>query len=70
MIACLGMAAQGVMTKEGPYANLLAHLSDPVGNNLLTSEWRAAAGACATLTPPRCPVLLLAVLAPLRRASA
>lgn len=45
MIACLGMAAQGVMTKEGPYANLLAHLSDPVGNNLLTSEWPAAARA-------------------------
>jgi len=35
MIACLGMAAQGVMTKEGPFANLLEHLADPVGNNLL-----------------------------------
>lgn len=37
MIACLGMAAQGVMTKEGPFANLLEHLSDPVSHNFLTS---------------------------------
>jgi len=35
MIACLGMAAQGVMTQEGPFANLLEHLADPVNANLL-----------------------------------
>lgn len=26
MIACLGCAAQGVMTQKGPFANLLEHL--------------------------------------------
>ena len=31
MIACLGCAAQGVMTQKGPFANLLEHLVRPGG---------------------------------------
>lgn len=37
MVSCLGCAAQAVMTQKGPIANLTDHLSNPVGNNLLTN---------------------------------
>lgn len=37
MIACFGYGAQAVITREGPWANLQAHLSDPVHNNILTN---------------------------------
>ena len=35
MIAVFGMGAQAVMTQEGPFANLLAHLADPTHANML-----------------------------------
>lgn len=37
MLAILGYGAQAVLTKEGPFENLLEHLSDPVGHNILTN---------------------------------
>jgi len=37
MIAMLGYFVQAAFTHEGPYANLMAHLSDPVNNNFLTT---------------------------------
>ena len=37
MLAMFGYGAQAVATREGPYANLLSHLGDPVHNNILTN---------------------------------
>merc|ERR1719217_241787 len=37
MLAMFGYGAQAVITREGPWANLTAHLSDPVHNNILTN---------------------------------
>lgn len=37
MLAMLGFGAQAVMTGKGPFTNLLEHLSDPTGHNLLTN---------------------------------
>jgi hypothetical protein len=37
MLAVFGYGAQAVMTGVGPWANLQAHLSDPVANNILVS---------------------------------
>ena len=37
MIAMLGYFIQASFTHVGPYANLTAHLSDPVANNILTT---------------------------------
>ena len=36
MLAMFGYGAQAVMTREGPYANLLEHLSDPAGKNIVS----------------------------------
>lgn len=43
MVAMLGLAAQAVMTHKGPVHNLLDHLSNPVGNNLLTNLTQTSA---------------------------
>ena len=37
MIAVLGFGAQAVLTRVGPFQNLLDHLSNPTGNNILTN---------------------------------
>jgi light-harvesting complex I chlorophyll a/b binding protein 3 len=37
MLAMFGYGAQAVITRQGPFQNLLDHLEDPVGNNLLTN---------------------------------
>ncbi|DBB04999.1 hypothetical protein WJX82_000920 [Trebouxia sp. C0006] len=37
MIAVLGFGAQAVLTRQGPYQNLLDHLSNPFGSNILTN---------------------------------
>ena len=37
MLACFGYGAQAVMTREGPFQNLLDHLADPAGHNILTN---------------------------------
>lgn len=37
MLAMLGYGAQAVMTGEGPYSNLISHLSNPTGSNILTN---------------------------------
>ena len=40
MIAILGFGAQAVLTREGPFQNLLDHLSNPTANNILTNFGR------------------------------
>ncbi|KAK9829456.1 hypothetical protein WJX72_005967 [[Myrmecia] bisecta] len=40
MLAMFGYGAQAVITREGPFANLTAHLSDPTHNNILTNFGR------------------------------
>ena len=37
MIAVLGFGAQAVLTRVGPFQNLLDHLSNPAANNILTN---------------------------------
>eukprot|EP00355_Strombidium_rassoulzadegani_P003437 CAMPEP_0168628372 /NCGR_PEP_ID=MMETSP0449_2-20121227/11809_1 /TAXON_ID=1082188 /ORGANISM="Strombidium rassoulzadegani, Strain ras09" /LENGTH=277 /DNA_ID=CAMNT_0008670787 /DNA_START=42 /DNA_END=875 /DNA_ORIENTATION=+ len=37
MLAMFGIGAQAVITKVGPYQNLLDHLADPTHNNILTN---------------------------------
>lgn len=37
MIAMFGYGAQAVITREGPWHNLVDHVSDPVNNNILTN---------------------------------
>ena len=36
MVAVFGYGAQAVITHQGPWANLQAHLADPTHNNILT----------------------------------
>ncbi len=40
MLAFFGFGAQAVITHQGPWANLVAHISDPLNNNILTSFGR------------------------------
>lgn len=37
MLAFLGYFAQAAATRQGPLENLIAHVRDPVHNNILTS---------------------------------
>ena len=37
LLAVFGFGAQAIMTGQGPFKNLLDHLSDPTGHNLLTN---------------------------------
>jgi len=37
MVAVFGYGAQAVITHQGPWANLQAHLADPTHNNILTN---------------------------------
>ena len=36
MVAFLGFIVQGLATEEGPYQNLLSHLNNPIGENVVT----------------------------------
>ena len=40
MIAVLGFGAQAVLTRQGPFQNLLDHLANPTANNILTNFGR------------------------------
>jgi light-harvesting complex I chlorophyll a/b binding protein 3 len=40
MLAMFGYGAQAVITRQGPFANLLDHISDPTHNNILTNFGR------------------------------
>lgn len=40
MVAVFGFGAQAVLTREGPFQNLLDHLSNPAANNILTNFGR------------------------------
>jgi light-harvesting complex I chlorophyll a/b binding protein 3 len=44
MLACFGYGAQAIMTQKGPFANLVDHLSDPTGANILTNFGKALSG--------------------------
>lgn len=37
MLAMFGYGAQAVMTGKGPFENLVDHLSNPTGANILTN---------------------------------
>ena len=37
MLAMFGCGAQATITREGPFENLLDHLSDPTGANILAN---------------------------------
>lgn len=40
MLAWLGFACQAIITNKGPVQNLLDHIADPFGNNILTNFGR------------------------------
>ncbi|GBF94965.1 hypothetical protein Rsub_07466 [Raphidocelis subcapitata] len=44
MLACFGFGAQAIMTQKGPFANLLDHLSDPTGANILSNFGKVLSG--------------------------
>lgn len=37
MIAFVGFAVQALVTREGPIEGLFAHISDPLGHNILSN---------------------------------
>eukprot|EP01024_Parvocaulis_polyphysoides_P007020 TRINITY_DN1210_c1_g1_i3.p1 TRINITY_DN1210_c1_g1~~TRINITY_DN1210_c1_g1_i3.p1 ORF type:complete len:325 (-),score=74.27 TRINITY_DN1210_c1_g1_i3:194-1048(-) len=37
MLAMFGFGAQAVLTRQGPVDNLIAHLSDPINNNIIAN---------------------------------
>ncbi len=45
MLAMFGYGAQATLTREGPFANLLAHISDPVNHNILTNFGKVFGGS-------------------------
>ncbi len=46
MLAMFGYGAQAIMTREGPYANLLEHLSDPAGKNIVSGARGSRCRVC------------------------